>query len=474
MRKLSALFFLLAILFSTPAHAALASTVVWEFEAGGSDNNSGGFDSAAAGTDYSQSTTSHATLTTSSTVGSTTTQLMVAAGDYTVATTDVGNIVYVHGGTATAGFYEIMSVTTGGGGTQEWTMDRSLGTAGQTAPGAMGGCRVLISANNVNVAFVAGNKVWIKNGTYTISSATSFSNGTAASPISMFGYNATRGDNPVDSTRPTLSLGSSGSITLGQFWNSGNIIYTGSAATVFSTAAHDNVSFSKFTSTNVTATNNAVQLTGNTCRFFNNEIIAASCIGLKLGSYGELVYANYIHGCTVGINQRVTTGGTSITFTNNLVTACTTAMQFNANGVNGMYVTNNTFYGASSPTGTGLDGSTSTAPTDSFFENNIIYGFATGANWQAAQSTNIWDYNDFYNNTTDRTNVTAGAHDLTVDPQFTNAASGDFSIGTNLKAKGNPGVFPGATTTGYIDTGAAQRQEASSGSSGGSYAFVGN
>jgi hypothetical protein len=35
----------------------------------------------------------------------------------------------------------------------------------------------------------------------------------------------------------------------------------------------------------------------------------------------------------------------------------------------------------------------------------------------------------------------------------------NFSIGTNLKAASFPGLFPGSSTTGYMDTGAVQRQE---------------
>lgn len=35
----------------------------------------------------------------------------------------------------------------------------------------------------------------------------------------------------------------------------------------------------------------------------------------------------------------------------------------------------------------------------------------------------------------------------------------NFGVGTNMKATGTPGVFPGGLTTGYIDIGAAQRQE---------------
>lgn len=47
----------------------------------------------------------------------------------------------------------------------------------------------------------------------------------------------------------------------------------------------------------------------------------------------------------------------------------------------------------------------------------------------------------------------------------------NFNVGTNLKATGYPGVFPGGLTTGYLDIGAVQRQEAGGGGSGGSFTF---
>ncbi len=51
----------------------------------------------------------------------------------------------------------------------------------------------------------------------------------------------------------------------------------------------------------------------------------------------------------------------------------------------------------------------------------------------------ISDYNDFWSNTSgDYHFVTAGPNDLALDPQFTDAGSGDYTIGTNLKAKGTP------------------------------------
>lgn len=69
-------------------------------------------------------------------------------------------------------------------------------------------------------------------------------------------------------------------------------------------------------------------------------------------------------------------------------------------------------------------------------------------------------------------NVTADATDITTDPLFTNAAGGDFSLGSTspCKATGFPGQFLGSNL-GYMDMGAVQRQE--SGGAAGMLAHLG-
>lgn len=52
--------------------------------------------------------------------------------------------------------------------------------------------------------------------------------------------------------------------------------------------------------------------------------------------------------------------------------------------------------------------------------------------------------------------------DATADKVFQITTGRNFAIGTNLKALGYPGALPGALSTGYMDIGAAQRQETSS------------
>jgi hypothetical protein len=103
--------------------------------------------------------------------------------------------------------------------------------------------------------------------------------------------------------------------------------------------------------------------------------------------------------------------------------------------------------------------------------NNCITGNGGyGINAQAGQDyKGLYDYNNLYGNTSGSyNNLTAGAHDTSLDPEYTNAAGGDFSVGTNLKAKGWPnssrtiGANQSATTS-YVDIGAAQREEQGAG-----------
>jgi hypothetical protein len=64
--------------------------------------------------------------------------------------------------------------------------------------------------------------------------------------------------------------------------------------------------------------------------------------------------------------------------------------------------------------------------------------------------------------------VVTGTVSLSADP-CTNAAGGDFSLnntasaGVACRAAGIPGAFPGGNTTGYLDIGAVQHQDAGGG-----------
>jgi hypothetical protein len=195
---------------------ALVSTTVWEVRTTGTDANGGGFNPArgGGGVDRSQQDAAFITIdgaVITATVNATTTDLDLT-GVAAIAA-HLGNLVQITGGTATAGTYEIVAIPSG----TQWRLDRSAGTAGQTATGAMGGAKG--SPGGAFQFTVGNNKVWVQAGTYPITSAsTNISGGCIASNARVLeGYQATRGDL---GTRPIFQA--SGIVTATILAHSGN------------------------------------------------------------------------------------------------------------------------------------------------------------------------------------------------------------------------------------------------------------
>lgn len=189
---------------------ALAGTCVAETRPGsGSDLNGGIFNSAAAGVDYSQQNSAQVTLTTTSTVHTDTTAINVVG--HTVSANDVGNIFNNTGGTSTPGLYEIQTVDVVN---NRWGVDRSVGTAGQTVDGRMGGA--FASHGKMAASLTRnGQKGYGKNtGTDTLTTSTPGSAGpiVLSNTIDLIfeGYTTTRGDE----LGPTIDAGAVTGITI--------------------------------------------------------------------------------------------------------------------------------------------------------------------------------------------------------------------------------------------------------------------
>lgn len=135
--------------------------------------------------------------------------------------------------------------------------------------------------------------------------------------------------------------------------------------------------------------------------------------------------------------------------------------------LNGQHVlVNNTIYSAGS-TGSGIE-FRYVAMNASAIMNNVIVGFAKGVYLSHTDhQLLVYAKNRFYNCTTNLSNAGTIALDydnstLAANP-FTDAANGDFSVSTALKAAGYPSSFLGSNTNQYLDIGAAQRQEQGAG-----------
>lgn len=96
---------------------------------------------------------------------------------------------------------------------------------------------------------------------------------------------------------------------------------------------------------------------------------------------------------------------------------------------------------------------------------NCLFSNLSGTALAGAVDTDnvkyIVDYNNFYLNAINRTNVADGANDLAVNPQYwdVSVSATNYAIGLNLKAKGWPRSLPGGDTVNVFDIGYAQRRE---------------
>ncbi len=99
----------------------------------------------------------------------------------------------------------------------------------------------------------------------------------------------------------------------------------------------------------------------------------------------------------------------------------------------------------------------------SIFSNCTTTGVRRTGITTDANPWHLEAYNDFFGNGTDRTNAEDTTSydtvptDLTIDPQFVDAANQNFAIGANLKAKAAQVFQVGGTS--FLDMGAVQRVE---------------
>jgi hypothetical protein len=397
--------------------------------------NGGGFVSGGGGTDYSQQTTAQYTFTDlSSSTGTSTTPAVLSVSHSFVAA-DVGNIIHITAGTSwTAGWYQIVSVATGAA-----TLDRACGSVATLTSGTyyVGGALSFGSTQDSNfcatTGVVGGNIVWVRNTTtpLTLGIAVSTRVATTALPIKFIGYNATRGDNPSTvATMPAWNQGAFG-WTLGQNTNFSYINFTGTPSNIFTCNAANNIfNTCKIVNTNVNTGVTGISSTAGGIVALNCEISALHGIGFAMGGTipGCQVNGCYIHNCQTGISI-VTTGAGNVV-ANSIIEGCTTAAIALGSGALLNTIMNNTFYGAEVPNGAGI--ATTNGNEYNFLFNNIFYGLTTALTENTTASTMVANYNNYFNNTTNYTGISAGANDKALQPGFVGVTNLTGTTATTL------------------------------------------
>lgn len=467
---------------------ALTSAQQWWVRAGGNELNGGGYDASIAspGTNYADQdaaqVTFNGTTVTATTSGVSTT---IAITGYTVATTDVANILRIASGTNfIAGYYAIVSVNTGLG---TWTLDRNCTSGvGAALVGRMGGAHPSLinmasggTATNpaLTSPFAAGHTINIRGGgtddpavgspDYTQTGYYTFSNGSlTVGAIRILGYNG----------RPYIQ-GNGEIIHQVSYLHLKTLKFSTSAATTAST-----VTGASAAPGGVMCEDLIIDQNGQDQAFCDTLGHAVDCWFKNTGSTSAgtkatvtvALHGGFVTGCRLE-NQRgwAINAGQLGGVVNNTITNCrlTTKggidLDFSNNTTPiGILVMNNTLEGNQGDgirIGTGNNGACWSAEIfDNLCTNNVGYGLNAPSGADRFFGVRP-DFNAFYNNTAGaRNNVSAGDHDvtLTADP-YTNAAGADYTLNTTAgggaACRGAGILLPGTATVGSrFDIGALQ------------------
>src|SRR3972149_5828939 len=386
-----------------PLHA----NTVFEVQTTGVDTNGGGFRSDSLGTDKSYGASQAATTWTDLEVHATTNTKIKSTGGSPRAFdgTDRGNLIQiVTGGAWTGGFYQITETSMDGSGYM--TLDRSPAAVGSTGgTGTIGGALATPGQAAV-LATVDGQEVWVKTGTYTLTTATPGPAGpiVVATNIrfKMEGYSAARGDRAA---RPIVSAGAITAITMfsgvsGDFQLFVNLKADGNSQSTVSGFTGGNRTFFEFCEALDCPTNG-----------FNGGTLATSC---------------QASGCGTGFNTVATFCSQAISCTNGF------GGGFHASGLARSCSADGFRSGASgilncTADGCGGDGfdlvdSTSGFVLNCLATNNTGYGYRA---YGAGSLINCADYNNTAGRSTGTTKQNVNPITLTADP-YVNRAGGDF------------------------------------------------
>lgn len=419
--------------------------------------------------DYSQGGTPGASVTDAITAGTTT----VTSASNPFHKAMVGNLIAISGGTGSLvqAVYEIVSDT----GIGTIVVDRTITTStGATAKA--GGC--LASPGQSGANHIAGNHIYVKNATYTVTSASnnisagclSLAATAAASALTAaFGYNSLRTDAPKTTNRPTIVASGISTFTL---------IGTAAESAAFYFIV-DGASLTSSRGVGIGAGSRAHYITAK--NMTNSGFVAVMCTMCDATgcstqpAFLSSTQTNTLNYC-VAWNNTVT--GFNVTIT----TAMNNCLSVNNSGAtsDGFAITNATLSVANCTSyGNGRDGFRIQTNAGAYVNimNSIGYG-NTGTNFNAIASYDtVYLINTAAGNGAANwsTNISLdgqiGNIILTGDP-FINAAGGNFGLNSNagggalLRAAGVIGAFPGISATTYQDVGGVQHQDSSAGGGG--------
>jgi len=306
-----------------------------------------------------------------------------------------------------------------------------------------------------------GDRYFFEGGAYTITSTVGTGkDGTAISPIKIIGVNpGTTNEPPVYSDwaadradQPAIT-GNGFYIALDSYWLVYNmdLLYTGTGnGHGLRFSIYSSVFNSRMRSTSSHASSYGLLSQGGPNRIINSEISSTNGTAAVTLNSGGIVEDCYIHDSQIGI---LFIGNSSIAKGNIVETCVVKGIDFGAT-INGQVI-DNTIWNCP----IGIAGTTSHG---NIIEKNIISECTTkGINITTTYGDNLLDWNNFNGNTGgDVSGVEKGINSSSIDPDFTDAPNGDFSVGSAMDNLGFPGEFPGGLSEGFTEIGAVGKAAA--------------
>jgi len=281
----------------------------------------------------------------------------------------------------------------------------------------------------------AGDVYYVYSGTYTLGEpiAAGARNGTAAAPIEIIGVDSTANEPPLatqwaaGSDRPLLEFVAN-QFLLGDYWVLRNLRFTTAHANGLMADDDNTVVNCKGQQTSGTV-NYEVFTLDDFSWVFETEASGTNSNGFWIGRYSA-VDRCYAHDCLNGfVAEKYST------FTGCVADTCTAAGVKLLNSHQSVTIANATIYGCAKGV------SCSSAFHHLRLLNNIFSTNTIGVELGGASVGHVVDYNNWHaSGTPPVTNVTQGPNATTHDPQFVNAAGGDFRlhVGTLCRRQGMP------------------------------------
>lgn len=379
--------------------------------------------------DYSQATAAEITATNGTTTASTT----YTSASATFTPVMVGNLLHQTAGTgATVGWYEIVSYTNA----TTIVLDRVSGT---TVNGTyyVGGAMSLNSTLDDDLFETAvtstadAARFFMKNGTFALGETTSIAaSGNTRFMPSIEGYNTLRGDNPTGTNRPLIS-NTSIVLTLGPYWGMSNVrMISTSAANTIITGVYNRLLNVKIVATAAGGVY-ALNMTpaGGTC--IDCEIISYRGYGVGLLTGPSTILNSYIHDSQIGVASTGSSTAGHLIANTVIADNYGSGIDFTSGSPDHMTIINVTLYGAENKLGKGITMGTGAIKTRMM--NTILYGFTTGAEHVTTLDlASYFDYNNYFNNTTNLSNYPEGYNTTYLTPAFTDTAQITGSSATSL------------------------------------------